>query len=100
MNAPPSPGIDIGTLLDRSRHERISLLKIDIEGAEAMIFADDRCRLWLDRVDNLVIELHDDSQFGDATSAFERAIRGLPFACSRREGPSVAICRRVTPAPR
>ena len=94
------PGIDIGTLLDRSGHQRISLLKIDIEGAEAAIFADDRSHLWLDRVDNLIVELHDDSQFGDATSAFERAIRGLPFACSRREGPSVAICRRVTPAPR
>jgi FkbM family methyltransferase len=91
------PGVDIRTLLDRSGHERISLLKIDIEGAEALIFDDERRRLWIDRVDNLVIELHDDSQFGDATVAFGRAIRELHLACTRH-GPdqSIVVCRGAT----
>ncbi|MBL8915454.1 MAG: FkbM family methyltransferase, partial [Archangium sp.] len=49
--------MDIGTLLKGSGFERISILKIDIEGAESEIFAND-AKHWLPKVDNLVIELH------------------------------------------
>ena len=39
--------------------ERISILKIDIEGAEMQLFGHDTD--WLDSVDNIVIELHGDA---------------------------------------
>lgn len=86
------PGLDIGTLLAQSGHERISILKIDIEGAEVELFSQGD-RAWLDVVDNLVIELHDDSAFGNATEAFFRAIEGQGFAVSRSG--ELTVCRRI-----
>jgi FkbM family methyltransferase len=50
--------IDIPAIIARSGSERIPLLKIDIEGAEAQLFADNT-GAWLGKVDNLVVELHD-----------------------------------------
>ncbi len=49
--------IDIPTLLAKSGADRISLLKIDIEGAEAELFASGT-EAWLPNVDTLVIEIH------------------------------------------
>lgn len=54
---PDMVATDIGTLLRESGHERISILKVDIEGAEKIVFAEN-CQEWLPRVDNLVIEIH------------------------------------------
>lgn len=50
--------IDIPAILSGSGYDRISLLKIDIEGAEKQLFEADTS--WLDQVDNIVIELHDE----------------------------------------
>ncbi len=85
------PAVDIGTLLADSGLERISLLKIDIEGAEAVVFADPAAP-WLDKVDTLVIELHDDSSFGECTPIFERAIDGRGFTLSRSG--ELTVCKR------
>ena len=84
-------GVDVGSLLSSSGCERISLLKMDIEGAEAVVFAGD-CSAWLDRVDAMAIELHDDSSFGKATDVFFAAIRGHGFDVSRSR--ELTICRR------
>jgi FkbM family methyltransferase len=70
----PSPeaslrGIDIGTLLRSSGEDRISILKMDVEGAEVPIFSH-RYMDWLTKVDAIAIELHDDSSFGHASEAF------------------------------
>jgi FkbM family methyltransferase len=54
---PDFMAIDIGTILDRSGFDRISILKVDIEGAERIVFESNYER-WLSRVDSLVIELH------------------------------------------
>src|SRR5262249_40055833 len=51
-------GVDIASLLARSGHDRISLLKVDIEGAEAEMFSKN-VQSWLDKVDAIAIELHD-----------------------------------------
>lgn len=67
-------GIEIASILERSRYDRISLLKIDIEGAEAEIFSDPRCHQWLSKTDLLAIELHDNSVFGNCYEAFDEAI--------------------------
>lgn len=73
---------DIGTLLEQSGEERISILKIDIEGAEGVVFSRGY-EAWIDRVDALVIELHADSIFGDNDAVFHRAIAGRGFQVTR-----------------
>jgi FkbM family methyltransferase len=50
-------GWDLPSLIAMSGFEKIDLLKIDIEGAEANIFQADPSS-WLGRVRNLCIELH------------------------------------------
>lgn len=74
--------VDIPTLLRGSGRDRISLLKMDIEGAEAVVFGHG-CDEWLPLVDNIVIELHDDSSFGEATPVFMDAIARRGFAVGR-----------------
>jgi FkbM family methyltransferase len=92
---PTMVAVDVGTLLDESGFERISLLKLDVEGAEAVIFASNYER-WIDRVDNIAIELHDDSSFGNASAVFARAIANRGFVVSRHG--EITVCRRTAPA--
>lgn len=77
------PGFDVPSLMDMIGARRISILKVDIEGAEAVVF-DGTCASWIDSVDNLAIELHDDSEFGMCSPVFWRAVadRGFSFARS------------------
>jgi len=84
-------GVDVGSLLASSGHERISILKVDVEGAEAVMFAENY-QSWLNRVDCIAIELHDDSTFGSGSEVFFSAIRGQDFQV-RRSG-ELTICRR------
>lgn len=83
--------LSIPTLLSQSSYDRISLLKVDIEGAEVELLNGNVS--WLDSVDAMTIELHDDSVFGNATKAFERVMKDQDFSiesnadllvCSRR----------------
>ena len=59
--APGEPGdvegIDPRALLDRLGLERVDLLKIDVEGAEAALFAAGVAS-WIDRVATLAVEIH------------------------------------------
>ncbi len=89
---PDLRAVDIATLFAEARCPRISILKMDIEGAEAIVFAKG-VDTWLSCVDNLVIELHDRTSFGRASDIFYAAISGHPFdiygygeliVCSRR----------------
>src|ERR1700682_5029901 len=83
---PAMRATDIGTLLAECGRERISILKIDIEGAEKVVF-DAPCP-WLSRVDNLVIELH-----GAACEAsFFKAIQGGGFSVSSCD--ELTVCTR------
>src|SRR5262245_60653570 len=85
-------GVDIGTLLKFSGQNRISLLKVDVEGVEKVIFSANY-QSWLGRVDAIAIELHDDSTFGDATGAFFTAIEGRGFNVSHSG--ELTICRKT-----
>ena len=51
-------GYGLAELLATLGHEQIDILKIDIEGSEAAVFASNPGR-WLDRVKVLLIELHE-----------------------------------------
>jgi FkbM family methyltransferase len=61
--------VDIGSILDGWGHKRVAVLKIDIEGAEAVVFSKNY-ESWIDRVDNIVIEIHNNRSFGDCAEAF------------------------------
>jgi hypothetical protein len=81
--------IDIKTLLARSALPRISLLKMDIEGAEAVVFGRN-FESWIDKVDNIAIELHADSPFGDAHKAFFSALKGRDLQI--KEAGELTLC--------
>lgn len=83
-------GVDITSLLASSGYDQISLLKVDVEGAEAVIFRDKVH--WLDKVDAIAIELHDDSSFGNCSEVFFSAIRGQEFEVSQ-SGELTICCR-------
>lgn len=75
---PAFRAIDIPEAMKRIDAKRISILKVDIEGAEGELFRKG-CETWLDLVDNIVVELHDDSVFGNCTAIFHAAIAGRGF---------------------
>ncbi len=79
--------VDIGSLLEESGHDRISILKIDIEGSEAEVFASNY-ENWLTRVDNLVIELHGKR----CEAVFGSAIKDEGFILSRCD--ELTVCKR------
>lgn len=83
-------GIDIGTILAESGHKHISILKMDVEGAEVVIFSENY-ESWLDLSSTVVIELHDDSIFGNGSDVFFKAINGRGFAVS--ESGELTVCK-------
>jgi len=83
---PSMTAIDVGTLLDDSGYERISILKIDIEGAEASVFSSNY-ESWIGKVDNLVIEVHGE----ECWSIFRKAISTVGFSMS--ECDELTVCR-------
>ena len=76
---------DMDSILKRSQFERISLLKMDIEGAEAVVFS--RCiDSWIGRVDNVVMEIHDDSVFGVASELVFTRLKNAGFSHVSKHG--------------
>lgn len=68
--------ITIDDILALSRENIIDILKLDIEGAEKEIFS--ATHNWLERVNVLIIELHDSIKEG-CSDKFYRAIRNYDF---------------------
>lgn len=85
--------VTVGELLLQSGHSRLSLLKMDIEGAEAVVFADSSCQQWLPKTDAIAIELHDDSGFGPASDLFHAAISDQHYQISHSG--ELTICLRA-----
>lgn len=82
-------GTSIDSLLAESGFNYISLLKMDIEGAEVPILQS-TSKAWLAKTRCLAIELHDDTHFGNATAAFEEAVRKF--------SPEIRLCGEITVA--
>lgn len=85
--------VGVADVLARSRFERISLLKVDIEGAEAVLFGPG-AEEWLDRVDNIAIELHGD----ECTRIYHEAVDPAGFVSEQRGG--LTLSRRSVSATR
>ena len=80
---------DIGSLLSGSSFERISILKVDIEGSEAVVFGSNY-EGWLPKVDNLVIELHGEK----CAQIFQKTIAAENFELSQCG--ELVLCKRNT----
>jgi FkbM family methyltransferase len=80
-------GTTISALMRESQAERISILKMDIERSELALFSEN-FEEWLDKVDNLAIELHD----LECASVFNRAIANQDFKITRFG--ELTICQR------
>lgn len=78
---------DIDSIINSSGFSKISILKIDVEGAEEVIFANN-FESWITKVENLVIELHSER----ARSIFEKAISNVGFKVA--EFGELTVCKR------
>jgi FkbM family methyltransferase len=85
-----TPGLTIPHLLQISGQARISILKMDIEGAEAEVFSN-APDTWLSHVDAFAIELHDDTSFGDARRIVLSSLPQDQFVISRCGELTVAV---------
>jgi FkbM family methyltransferase len=63
------PGISISSLMEKFGLEYIDLLKLDIEGSEKEIFADN-FDYWIRRTKNIILELHDWRKEGCSKTVF------------------------------
>jgi FkbM family methyltransferase len=76
--APERPAdLSVPQILDRHGIDRIGLLKLDIEGGEFAVLAADEDLSWLERTDQIAMEVHRD--FGDVP-ALARRLRDRGFA--------------------
>lgn len=70
----------ISDLIKKQVWENIDILKLDIEGSEASVFAEEY-QEWLPKVKLLIIELHEKMKPG-CTEIFEKAINQFNFTAS------------------
>jgi FkbM family methyltransferase len=82
--------LTIADLLACSDKPRISILKMDIEGAEAEVFSADTSS-WLPKTDAIAIELHDDTAFGNVQQIFDAAVRPHEFSVLQSGELTVAL---------
>jgi FkbM family methyltransferase len=82
-------GLTMSRLLERSGFPHVDLLKIDIEGAEAKLFRGDLS--WLDRVNAIAVEFHEDSR---AQSRFDTIMRQHGFEVDDSHAHTVIAIRR------
>lgn len=91
-STPPEPGLSCATITMAeliASHGPVDLLKLDIEGAEAALFAPERDLSWLEQVSAIVIELHDRYTPG-CSRHFWAAVADFPVEACRGENIYVA----------
>ncbi len=86
--------VDGASILDRFGIERLDLMKIDVEGAEKDIFGSSEP--WIDRVDAIVAELHDNIVDG-CEETFARATTGFTFRRRYGTRSTITYVRREPP---
>jgi FkbM family methyltransferase len=83
-------GVTLSDLLERSGQGTIDLLKVDVEGAEQVVFSADDLR-WLNHTRAIAIELHD----AESEYSFRKAVSTLD--CELRQSGELTICQ-IKPA--
>ncbi len=76
------PAISIGDIMKEEGADWIDIVKLDIEGAEKMLF-ENNFELWLPRTRLVIVELHDRMQPGSSRSVFN-AITKYDFICETK----------------
>ncbi|MFA6434241.1 MAG: FkbM family methyltransferase [Elusimicrobiales bacterium] len=78
------PALDIPAILEGSGADRIAILKMNIEGAEAVVFSG--CERWLPAVDSLIMHIHDGTGFGPCRERICAAMEREGFSMSAAGG--------------
>jgi hypothetical protein len=87
-------GMSVPEIMANYQIDRIGLLKADIEGGEFAVFGASEDLGWLERVDQLVMEVHPD--WGDAVGLADRLRqRGYRVDLRDNAGNPVTAARRV-----
>ncbi|MEM7552775.1 MAG: FkbM family methyltransferase [Cyanobacteria bacterium P01_A01_bin.84] len=81
--------LGIDSLLKNSGFETIDLLKIDIEGSETILFSENH-QNWLNKVKNIVIELHGE----ECEEKFFRALSTYNYELSNYG--ELTVCKRLS----
>jgi len=89
---PAVPAVTIDAVMRMCGADRISILKLDVEGAEAELFRSSAP--WIGAVDAIAVDLHDDAGFGNATAAFDAAVASIGGMDVERSGELVIAHRR------
>ncbi len=79
--------LSVSDVMSMFNIEKIDVLKIDIEGSEIEVL--NHSKTWIEKVQTLIIELHDRFRPG-CSESLEHAVAGLPFARSL-SGESVVL---------
>lgn len=82
-NARWIPAMSVPYLIKKYGINRVSILKMDIEGAEAVVFSEPTAKQWIENVDSIAIELHDGTSFGPASDHFLDAMEGQSGSMER-----------------
>jgi FkbM family methyltransferase len=75
-------GMTIDMILEKYGAREISILKLDIEGAECEVFR--KSASWIDKISSLIVELHDHAKPG-CNRSFYTATRGFDIEWSQGE---------------
>jgi FkbM family methyltransferase len=81
-------GVSVPGLMSAYRIDRVGLIKMDIEGGEYAVLAAGEDLRWLERVDQLVLEVH--PSHGDAAALIER-IRLSGFTVDLRDNDGLRV---------
>ena len=85
------PCVSVPTLLaDRPHMATIDLLKCDIEGSEAELFAD--CAAWIGRVRNVIIEVHPPYSVDRLYEDLRRASWEFDVCDQQQRGTQFSLC--------
>ena len=89
---PDLEATDIMTIIEQHKLNQIDILKVDIERAEIAVFSK-KYEKWLNRVKNIVIELHDQ----ECEEVFMNAIN--QYTCDElfRYGDEMTVCKNLRP---
>lgn len=82
-------GMTVERIMRDHNVEKLDILKVDIEGAEREVFSDTSA--WIDKVDSIIIELHERMKVGCLRS-FYSSLKG--FDTEWKRGENVYVSRR------